>query len=73
MSESLFNKTEGLHACNYIKKKFHHRCFFESIAKLLRRPILNDTCEWLLLDFAFSNREACWYIFVQYKEEVFRT
>ena len=35
MLESLFNKVAGLKACNFIKKRFQHRCFPVNILKFL--------------------------------------
>ena len=58
MLESLFNKVAGLKAHNFIKKKLQHnfikkklqhRCFPVNIAKLLRKPVLKNICEQLLL------------------------
>ena len=46
---SLFNKVAGLRACNFIKKRFQHRCFPVNIAKFLRTPISKNFCERLLL------------------------
>ena len=46
--ESVFNK-EGLKACNFIKKRLQRRCFPVDTAKFLRRPILKNMCERLLL------------------------
>ena len=48
MLESLFNKVAG-QACNFIKKRLQHRCFPVKIVKLVRTPILKNTCERLLL------------------------
>ena len=47
--ESLFNKAEGLKACNFIEKILQLRCFPVNIAKFLRKPILKIICERLLL------------------------
>ena len=51
MLESLFNKVANLKACNFIKKRLWHR-FTVNIAKFLRKPFLNNICEWLLLQFS---------------------
>ena len=40
---------QGLHVCNFIKKRLQHRCFPVNIAKFLRTSILNNICEQLLL------------------------
>ena len=45
MLEPLFNNVADLQACNFIKKILP-QCF---LMKLLRRPILNNICERLLL------------------------
>ena len=37
--ESLFNKVEGLKACNFIKKILEHRSFPVKFAKPLRTPL----------------------------------
>ena len=46
--ESLFKKVAGLKACNFIKKRPHHRCFRVNIAKFLRLAISKNICELLL-------------------------
>ena len=47
-----FNKVAGLQVWRpVIKKRLSHMCFPVNIAKLLRRTILKNFCEWLLLDF----------------------
>ena len=50
MLESLFNKVVGLQACNFIKKRFQHRCFPVNIENFLRTPILKNICERLFHD-----------------------
>ena len=47
---SLFNKIAASKACNFIKKKLKHRCFLVLTAKFLRKLILKNTCERLLLN-----------------------
>ena len=42
----LFNKVEGLHALNFIKKKLQESFFSVNIVKFLRTPILKNICEW---------------------------
>ena len=37
--ESLYNQVTGLHACNFIKKKFQPRYFSVNIAKFLKTSI----------------------------------
>ena len=49
---SLFS---GLQACNFIKKRFQHRCFPVNFAKLLRTPTLKNTYERLLLYRAWKD------------------
>ena len=51
MLESYFNKIANLKVSNFIKKRLWHRCFPVNIAKFLRKPILKNICEWLLLQF----------------------
>ena len=43
----LFDKVEGLQACNFLKIWLQHRCFFVDARKLLRLPILKNICERL--------------------------
>ena len=41
--------SEGLKACNFVKKKLEHRCFLVNIAKFLRTPFFIEHLWWLLL------------------------
>ena len=41
--------SDGLKACDFIKKRLQDRCFPVSIVKFLRTPILKNICEWLFL------------------------
>ena len=34
------------------KKRFWNRCISVNLAKFFKKPILQNTCEWLVLDFA---------------------
>ena len=34
-----------LKACNFIKKRLQHWCFFVNITKFLRTPIQKNNCE----------------------------
>ena len=43
-----FNKLAGV-ACNFIKKRLWHRCFFVSFEKFLRTPILYNSSASLFL------------------------
>ena len=54
MLESRFDKVASLQACNFIKKRFQHRCFPVKFVKFLRAHILKNICERLLLNFANS-------------------
>ena len=47
--ESLCNKVTGLQACNFVKKRPHRRYFSAKFAKFIRRPILKNIFERLLL------------------------
>ena len=47
--EPLFNKAAGLQVSKLIKKRLRHKYFPAIIAKFLRRPILKNICERLLL------------------------
>ena len=47
--EFLFNKDARLQVYNFIKKKLQHRCFLVNIVKFLRKPILKNIYERLLL------------------------
>ena len=44
-----FNKDLKIQACNFIQKRFQHRCFPVTNLKFLRIPILKNICEWLPL------------------------
>ena len=46
----LFNQVAGLQICNFLKKRFHRRCFSVNIAKFLKKLILKKICERLLLN-----------------------
>ena len=48
MLEPLFNNIADLQACNFIKMILQ-QCFLMKFAKLLRKPILKNICERLLL------------------------
>ena len=50
MLESLPNKIAGFQACNFIKKRPQHGCFSVNIVKFLKRLILKNICEGLLLN-----------------------
>ena len=41
--------------CNFIRKRLQHRCFPVNIAKFLRKPILKNICERLLLHLAMDD------------------
>ena len=43
------NKDLKIQACNFIQKRFQHRCFPVTNPKFLRIPILKNICEWLPL------------------------
>ena len=43
--ESVFTKTAGPQAFNFIKKKLQQRCFPGKFDKFLRIPILKNICE----------------------------
>ena len=49
MLESLFNKVAGLKVWNFILNRLQHRWFSVNMAKLLRVPVMKNTCERLLL------------------------
>ena len=48
----------GLEACNFIKKRLQHRWFPVNFAKILRASILQNFCEWLLLEIDKATSEA---------------
>ena len=50
MLESIFNQVAGLQVCNFIKKRFQHRCFSANIAKFLKTHISKKISEQLLLN-----------------------
>ena len=66
--ESLFNKVTGLHILNFIKKRLQYRCFPVNIGKFLRRTILKNIIERLLLcllSLIWSNRvRTSWYLII---------
>ena len=43
----LFNENASLEPCNFLKKRFQHRCSSVIIAKNLRTPVLKNICERL--------------------------
>ena len=43
----LFNENTSLEPCNFLKKRFQHRCSSVIIAKYLRTPFLKNICERL--------------------------
>ena len=45
--ESLFNKLAGQKACNFIKKRFQHRCFPKNIAEFSRIAFFIQHLLWL--------------------------
>ena len=47
--DSLSDHVGGLQVCNFIKKRFQHRCLYVNNAKFLKTPILKRICERLLL------------------------
>ena len=50
MLQSLFNTcVAGLQVCNFIKKRFQHKCFSVNVAKFFKMYILKKICELLLL------------------------
>ena len=55
MLESFFNQVAGLRVCNFIKKRFQHRCFSMNFAKFLKTPILKKVYERLRLNKAGRN------------------
>ena len=44
-----YNKGSIIQACNFIKKRLQHRCFPAISTKILRKLILKNICERLLL------------------------
>ena len=50
---SLFNKVAGFQPCNFIKKRFQHRCFLVNTEKFLRTTFRKNICERLLLKVVF--------------------
>ena len=43
------NKSD-VQVCNFITKRFEHRCFYTNIVKFLKTSNLRKICERLLLD-----------------------
>ena len=52
MFESLLNKVAGLQAYNFIKETLQHTCFPVKFAKFLRKPILKNIYERLLVSLS---------------------
>ena len=57
---SHFNNVAGLHACNFFKKSFQHRCFPGNIPNFLKTSILKNIYERLLLS---SVQKWCSFVF----------
>ena len=51
MLETLFNKAAGLQGCNFIKKKFQHRCFPVKFVKFLIIAFSIEHLRWLFCPF----------------------
>ena len=49
MLESLFNNVGDLQACNFVKNTLWRRCFSVNITKFLRKPIIKNISDRLLL------------------------
>ena len=49
----LFNRVACLQICNFLKKRLQHRYFPMEFTKYLRKPILKNICEQLLLEPLF--------------------
>ena len=49
MLEFLLNKVTGLHDWDFNQKILQQRCFPVKFAKFLRKPILKNICERLLM------------------------
>ena len=65
MLESLFDKATDLKACNFIKKKFQHRCFPVKCAKFVRTPFFYRTSPVAASDFNLFFTLSCWILDVQ--------
>ena len=51
-----WNKVAGRKVCNFIKKRFQHRCFSENIAKFLITTVLKNIPVWLRLKIMIKKR-----------------
>ena len=51
----LFNKIEGLKACNFIKNRLKHSCFPIKFVNFLSTPFFTEHLQWLLLKIMNSN------------------
>ena len=40
--DSLFDEAAGLQACNFIKKRFHRRCFPVNFAKIFKNTYFEE-------------------------------
>ena len=56
MLESLSNKVAGLRSCNFVKKRFLHRCFPVKITKFLRAAFITEHLRWLFLSLIKAKR-----------------
>ena len=66
MLEFLFNKVAGPQTCNFIKKRFQHRCFPVNVTKFLRTPFSPNTTGQLLLNL--HEIVTKWLKFLEYLE-----
>ena len=58
MLESLFNKVEGRHPCNFIKKRLQHSCFPVKFSKFFKNIFSIEHLRWLLLEQPFCATPA---------------
>ena len=54
VTESLLIKFQGLHTCNYIKKRLQHRCFRVNIEKFVRTAFFIKHLQWLLVSDSYG-------------------
>ena len=54
MLESLYNKIGSLKACNFIKKRLQQMCFPLSLAKFLRKPLIQNSSRRMVLTMTLS-------------------
>ena len=61
--EYLLNKFVGLNACNFINKRFHHKCFPLKFAKLFKNTYFEEHLRTTTSKFYYLSRNK--FIFIR--------